>query len=133
MMANTVKVTSEVYKGVKSLIREGNKTEHIANHYGIAASTVQRIHKSKNFKEYRGLNDTSKKKAVKRTSEESNNTKLLRENTELLSQLLKENNYLRGKVEALDSRLYYLEKEDAKRLARQGKRWFNFRSTKGDY
>lgn len=132
-MANKVKVTNEVYKGVKSLIREGNKTEHIASYYGIAASTVQRIHKSKNLNDYRGLNNTSKNKAVKRTSKESNNAKLLRENTELLSQLLKENNYLRGKVEALDSRLYYLEKEDAKRLARQGKRWFNFRSGKGDY
>lgn len=132
-MANKVKVTNEVYNGVKSLIKEGNKTASIASYYGIAASTVQRIHKSKNIKEYKGLNNASKNKDVKRTSKESSNAKLLRENPQLLSQLIKENNYLRGKVEALDSRLYYLEKEDAKRLARQGKKWFNFRSGKGDY
>lgn len=132
-MANKVKVTNEVYNGVKSLIKEGNKTASIASYYGIAASTVQRINKSKNIKEYKGLNNASKNKAVKRTSKESNNAKLLRENPQLLSQLIKENNYLRGKVEALDSRLYYLEKEDAKRLARQGKKWFNFRSGKEDY
>jgi hypothetical protein len=132
MMANTVKVTNEVYNGVKSLIREGNKTEKIAKYYGIATSTVQRIHKSKSLNNYRGLNNTSsaKKKAVKRDRKESSNAKLLRENTELLSQLLKENNDLRSKVAALDYRLYYLEKEDAKRLARQGKKWFNFRSGK---
>lgn len=135
MMANTVKVTSDVYKGVKSLISEGNKTERIANYYGIATSTVQRIHKSKNIKEYRGLNNTAdtKKKSGKGGSKSSDIGKLLRENTQLLSQVSKENEYLRGKVEALDSRLYYLEKEDAKRLARQGKRWFNFRSGKENY
>ena len=132
-MANKVKVTNEVYNGVKSLIKEGNKTASIASYYGIAASTVQRIHKSKNITEYKSLNNASKNKDVKRTSKESSNAKLLRENPQLLSQLIKENNYLRGKVEALDSRLYYLEKEDAKRLARQGKKWFNFRSGKEDY
>lgn len=134
-MANTVKVTSEVYKGVKSLISEGNKTERIANYYGIAASTVQRIHKSKNIKEYRGLNNTANtnKKSGKGGRKPSDIGKLLRENTQLLSQVSKENEYLRGKVEALDSRLYYLEKEDAKRLARQGKRWFNFRHEKENY
>lgn len=134
-MANKVKVTSEVYKGVKSLISEGNKTEHIANHYGIAASTVQRIHKSKNIQEYRALNNSSnaKKKPGKDGSKQSATDKLLRENNQLLQQISKENEYLRGKVEALDSRLYYLEKEDAKRLARQGKKWFNFRSGKEDY
>lgn len=134
-MANKVKVTNEVYNGVKSLIKEGNKTASIASYYGIAASTVQRIHKSKNITEYKSLNNASSanKKTVKRTSKESSNAKLLRENPQLLSQLIKENNYLRGKVEALDSRLYYLEKEDAKRLARQGKKWFNFRSGKEDY
>lgn len=135
MMANKVKVTNEVYKGVKSLIKEGIKTASIASYYEIAESTVYRINKSKNITEYKGLNNASSanKKTVKRTSKESNNAKLLREKPQLLSQLIKENNYLRGKVEALDSRLYYLEKEDAKRLARQSKKWFNFRSGKEDY
>lgn len=125
-MANTVKVTPDVYKDIKSLHEEGNTAASIANYFKISETSVKKVVNSKNRTEYlnKGVSNVKRAKS-KQVSHVS--VKDFKELLNLTMQLQGEIAQLKGKVTALDSRLYYLEQENAKDIVRRSnKRWFNF-------